>query len=324
VIISRTPLRISLGGGGTDIPSFYEKNGGGFLIAAGITKYVYVSIHENFVDRILLKYSKIEDVDSIDSIEHPLVREALKLYPPKSGVEITSLADIPAGTGLGSSGTFTVGLLKALLAHQRRLVSNSELAEIACRLEIEILGEPVGKQDQYIAALGGLTAIEFLPDGSVKASEVKIPPSAREQLEDNLLLFFTGIRRSASQELASLSDTTDARNESVSENLREVRDIGRESAKALESSDLEAFADLMNNQWRMKLHRAPSQIHQAVDSWIQAGLNCGALGGKLVGAGGGGFLLFYAEDKGRLKKEMSDLGLKEVKFSFDYEGSVLL
>lgn len=324
MIISRTPLRISLGGGGTDIPSFYTQNGGGFLVSAAITKYIYVSIHENFVDRFFLKYSKIEDTENIDQIEHPLIREALRYLELDHGVEIASLADIPAGTGLGSSGTFTVGLLKAVMAHQRKLVSNYELAELACKLEIEILGEPVGKQDQFIAALGGLTALEFSGDGNVTASEIRMERSAREALEDNLLLFFTGIRRSASQELAALGDTTDAKQKSVNANLQEVMRIGYKSAEALENADLDGFAQLMNRQWKMKLERSPSAIHQEVDTWIDQGIKAGASGGKLVGAGGGGFLMFYAENKHSLRNEMTRLGLSEVKFNFDYNGTTLL
>lgn len=324
MIISKTPLRISLGGGGTDIPSFYSQNEGGFLVSAAINKYIYVSIHENFINRFLLKYSTVEDIEKIDQISHPIIRETLRYLEIDQGVEITSLADIPAGTGLGSSGAFTVGLLKAVLSFQRKLVSRSEIAEMACKLEIEILGEPVGKQDQFATALGGITAFSFSSSGEVSSSALTMPPLTREEFEDNLLLFFTGIRRSASEELEAISSTNSISKKQISQNLLEVRDIGHSSYSALNQGRLEDFADLMNEQWNLKYKRSPSPVHDEIDYWIRCGIRHGALGGKLVGAGGGGFLLFYAEEKAGLRKIMGDLGLKEVKFSFDYEGTTLL
>lgn len=323
MIISRTPLRISLGGGGTDLPSYYENNNGGFLVAAAITKYVYVSVHQNFVDKFWLKYSKFEDVSQIDDIQHPLIREALKFAKVSEYLEISSQADIPAGTGLGSSGTFAVGLLKALHASKHEFASNTQIADAACHLEIDILGEPVGKQDQYIAALGGLTSLEFLPDGSVKPQSLRMDKSHRHDLEESLMLFFTGIKRSASQELSALDKGASLRDSGMQQNLNDVKALGYESAATLETGNLARFGELMTRQWELKFSRSPSKVHSEIDSWIQAGIKSGAAGGKLVGAGGGGFLLFLTENKSKLRSVMQEIGLREVPFGFDYKGSVI-
>jgi D-glycero-alpha-D-manno-heptose-7-phosphate kinase len=324
MIITRTPLRISLGGGGTDLPGFYRDHGGGFLVAAAVSKYVYIALHRNFDDDLIIKYSQIERVASPEEVRHPLLREALLATGVSGGVEISSMADIPAGTGLGSSGAFTVGLLKALQAHQHRLVTNEELAAMACRIEIEQLREPVGKQDQYAAALGGVTAFHFHTDDSVTVEPVRMAEEARVRLEENLMLFFTGVRRSASEELAAQIDTRASSQRSVDENLTAVRGIGIASHDALQDGDLKAFADLMTDQWKLKLARSPSAVHEQIDGWIEEGLRSGAMGGKLVGAGGGGFLLFYADAKSDLRVRMAELGLEEVRFTFDYEGSKTL
>lgn len=323
MIISRTPLRISLGGGGTDIPSYYEQNDGGFLVAAAITKYIYVTVHQNFVDRFWLKYSKFEDAGAISDIQHPLIREALKFAKISEFYEISSQADIPAGTGLGSSGTFAVGLLKSLYASKHEFASNLQLAQTACHLEIDVLGEPVGKQDQYIAALGGLTAFEFLPDGQVNPFSLRMATPHRNDLEEGLMLFYTGIKRSASQELSALDKGASARDSGIQQNLNEVKAIGYKSASTLEEGDLVKFGRLLTEQWKLKLNRSDSMVHREIDSWIQEGILAGAVGGKLVGAGGGGFLLFLTEQKSNLRKAMARLGLREVPFSFDYKGSVL-
>ena len=323
MIITRTPMRVSLGGGGTDLPSHYRVSGG-FLVAAAISRHVYIAVNQNFDDDILLKYSHIEKVARVADVRHPLLREALRLAGVERRVEISSMADIPANTGLGSSGSFTVGVLKALHAHQRRLVSNRELAEQACHIEIDRLGEPVGKQDQYIAALGGVTSFRFHPDDSVEVVPVPMSEDTRWRLEENLLLFYTGQRRSASEVLADQDAKSKSGNTETSTNLGRVTEIGEESFEALVSGDLPAFAKLMTLQWEMKRQRSPSATNLEIDAWINAGLECGASGGKLVGAGGGGFLLFYSEAKADLRAAMSRLGLPEVRFSFDYEGSTLV
>jgi D-glycero-alpha-D-manno-heptose-7-phosphate kinase len=323
VIITRTPLRISLGGGGTDLPWYYRSHGG-FLIAAAITKHIYVAVHQNFEQAVFLKYSAIERVGHAADVQHPLIREALLHCGLTSGIEVSSMADIPAGTGLGSSGAFAVGLVKALLAYQHRLASNAEIAEIACHLEIERLGEPVGKQDQYIAALGGITAIEFRSDDSVVAEPVPMPDEVRQLLQENLLLFYTGVRRSASEELRASNTGEDVSDTAVRTNLDEVKRSGYRSLDALSRGDLDTFADLLSEQWALKYARSPSDQHRIIDEWIRQGLKAGALGGKLVGAGGGGFLLFYAERKASLRAAMSELGLPEVTFGIDYQGATVI
>jgi D-glycero-alpha-D-manno-heptose-7-phosphate kinase len=316
-------MRISLGGGGTDLPSHYRVSGG-FLVAAAITRHVYIAAHRNFDDDIMLKYSQIERAPHVDDVRHPLLREALRVTGVEGKVEISSMADIPANTGLGSSGSFTVGVLKALYAYQHRMVSNIQLAEQACHIEIDRLGEPVGKQDQYIAALGGVTAFRFNPDDSVEVTPVPMVNETRWRLEENLLLFYTGMRRSASEVLADQDAKSKAADSSTADNLARVREIGEESFEALVSGDLQTFAKLMTAQWELKRQRSPSATNREIDTWITAGLESGASGGKLVGAGGGGFLLFYAESKSDVRSAMARLGLPEVRFGFDYEGSKLV
>ena len=323
MIITRTPLRISLGGGGTDLPSYYRSHGG-FVLAAAITKHIYVAVHQNFEPSIFLKYSTIERVAEAADVQHPLIREALLHIGVAKGIEVSSMADIPAGTGLGSSGAFAVGLVKSLLAYQHRFASNAEIAEIACHLEIDRLGEPVGKQDQFIAALGGVTAIEFRPDDTVVAQAVSMSDPVRRLLQENLLLFYTGIRRSASEELRALDGGTRVLESDVSKNLDEVKQSGHRSVEALERGDLTTFAKLLSEQWELKYTRSPSGMHDTVDYWILQGIRAGALGGKLVGAGGGGFLLFYAEEKAELRTAMSELGLPEVDFGIDYLGTSVI
>lgn len=321
MIITRTPLRISLGGGGTDLPSYYRVGGGGFLIAAAITKYVYIAVHRNFDDDILLKYSRAERVKEIDAIEHPLLRECLRFAGIEEAIEVSSMADIPAGTGLGSSGAFAVGTLKAICAYKREYVSNLELARQACHLEIDVLGEPVGKQDQFIAATGGVTAFDFNADDTVVVKPVGLDGLTHDRLEENLLLFFTGIRRSASEVLWDQDQRTRADVTDIRANLDAVKALGRHTLEVLEEGDLHAFGELLTEQWSAKLERSPTPVHQEIDAMIREGIGAGAWGGKLVGAGGGGFLLFYAEEKAQLREIMSRRGLEEVRFGFDHEGA---
>ena len=324
MIISRTPVRISLGGGGTDLASFYRSNGGGFVIAAAISRHVYLAINHHFQDDIFLKYSHLERATSVDAIEHPLFREALRATGVNRHVEISSMADVPSDTGLGSSGSFTVGLLKALYAYQRQVVTNLQLALEACRIEIEVLGDPVGKQDQYIAAVGGLTAFRIDEDGSVEVVPVPVSEDSRNRLEENLLLFYTGVRRSSSKILAGENDRSKAKDPEIGENLRHVKQIGHESFDALVAGDLKMFSRLMTDQWELKKSRSPESSTRQIDDWIKLGLDSGAWGAKLVGAGGGGFLLFYSEAKTELRAAMASQGLQELRFAFDYEGSKLL
>jgi D-glycero-alpha-D-manno-heptose-7-phosphate kinase len=321
MIITRSPLRVSLGGGGTDLPS-YSRQHGGFLIAGAIDKYVYITIHPRFVEGFLLKYSQLEEASSIDQIRHPIIREALRTVGIEGrNLEITSMADIPAGTGMGSSGSFTTALLKALHAYQKNLVHPHELAAQACHLEIDILGEPIGKQDQYIAAYGGITCFEFGKDDSVKAWPLAISEETRFNLEDNLLLFFTGYSRSASAILKQQDDKSKVADSAMIDNLHFVKDLGVRSRVALESGDLAQFGNLMNVHWEYKKRRSPDMSNTRIDEYYQHAMANGALGGKLIGAGGGGFLMFHACDKTRLRHAMREKGLREVRFRFDFEGT---
>jgi D-glycero-alpha-D-manno-heptose-7-phosphate kinase len=324
MIITRSPLRISLGGGGTDLPSYYRKHTG-FLIAAAIDKYVCITLHQTYVQDLIIKYSRLERVRTLDEVQHPIIREALRLAGMDgSYLEITSMADIPAGTGLGSSGSFTTALLKALHSYKKTLIHPRELAELACHIEIDLLHEPVGKQDQYIAAFGGLTCFQFLPNDEVKAWPLKIDTETLYNLEDNLLLFFTGYSRSASSILKEQDDKSKSREQSMVDNLHFVKELGYQSMEALESGDLRRFADLMNVHWEHKKQRSGSMSNGDIDRWYGMAREHGALGGKLIGAGGGGFLMFYAEDKVRLRRAMGQTGLKEVRFRFDFEGTKVL
>ncbi len=322
MIIARSPLRISLGGGGTDLPSYYEKFGG-FLIAAAIDKYVYITLHETFVADLIVKYSKLERVAKAADLEHPIIREAFAMLGMDGhSLELTSMADIPAGTGLGSSGSFTTALLKALHAYKKDLVQPAKLAEEACEIEIGRLKEPIGKQDQYIAAHGGITCFNFLPGGKVEAWPAKVSEETLYNLEDNLLMFFTGYSRSASAILKDQDQKSKSDDKAMIENLHFVKDVGHRSHAALESGDLREFAHLMDLHWQRKKERSGGMSNQQINQWYDLARANGALGGKLIGAGGGGFLAFYAEeDKAKLRHVMRQQGLKEVRFRFDFEGT---
>jgi len=321
VIVTRSPLRISLGGGGTDLPSYYRKHTG-FLISAAIDKYVYLTIHKTFIEEILIKYSKLERVNCVDEIEHPIIRETLKeLSMTGNYIEISSLADIPAGTGLGSSGSFTTALIKALYAHNNQIISTRFLAEQACKIELDLLKEPIGKQDQYIAAFGGITTFEFMPDERVEIAPVNLSKETLYNLEDNLVLFFTGYSRSASSILKEQDDKSKTDDAEMTENLHFVKELGKQSLVALESGDLVKFGELMNVHWEHKKKRSGGMSNNKIDEWYNLAMNNGAVGGKLIGAGGGGFLMFYTEDKMKLRHTLMNAGLEEVRFRFDFEGT---
>jgi D-glycero-alpha-D-manno-heptose-7-phosphate kinase len=324
MIITRSPLRISLGGGGTDLPSYYREHGG-FVISAAIDKYVYITLHSTFVQEISLKYSKMELVQSAAEIQHPIVREALRQFGMESPhLEITSMADIPSGTGLGSSGSFTCALLRALHSLNKSFVSRTELAEQACHIEIDLLGEPVGKQDQYIASFGGITCFQIAPDGEVTAEPLRIPPQAMHTLEDNLMLFFTGFTRSASQILADQDRRSKSHDASMLDNLHYVKQLGVDSRQALERGDLRVFAEIMHVHWEHKKKRSAGMSNPLIDGYYTLGRENGALGGKVIGAGGGGFLMFYTEDKTRLREVMCAAGLREVRVRFDFAGTTVV
>jgi D-glycero-alpha-D-manno-heptose-7-phosphate kinase len=324
MVLTRSPLRISLGGGGTDLPSYYRQHGG-FLISAAIDKYVYVSVTRPFSHGILLKYSRMENVERIADVQHPIIRECLSLMncdPPQ--IEITTLADIPAGTGLGSSGSFTTALLKALHAHQRLFLHPDELARLACHVEIDRLKEPIGKQDQYIAAFGGITCFTFSPDEGVEAVPLKLSAETILDLEDNLLLFFTGQHRSASSILKDQDVRTKDSDSHMITNLHLIKELAVRSRRALEEGNGTVFGELMHEHWESKKKRSGGITNNSIDEWYELGRSNGAVGGKVVGAGGGGFLLFYARDRGRLRKAMAGAGLEEVRFRFDFEGTKVL
>ncbi len=324
MIIARSPLRISIGGGGTDLPSYYRGHGG-FVISAAIDRYVYVTVMRPFTEGIFLKYSKLEHVDGVDEVQHPIIREAIRILDFKTPqLEITTLADIPAGTGLGSSGSFTTALLKALYAHRKQLVHPSELAELACHIEIDRLGEPIGKQDQYIAAYGGITCFEFQSNDEVVARPLKLSMDTLFELEDNLLLFFTGFSRSAGSILKDQHVKSQQSDADMLANLHHVKALGYRTQSALEAGRPREFGEIMHEHWEHKKRRSQGMSNPQIDAWYELGRANGAVGGKLVGAGGGGFLLFYADDRKRLRQALSQAGLEEVRFRFDFEGTKVL
>lgn len=323
MLITRTPLRVTLGGGGTDLPSYFTQRAG-FVISAAIDKYVFIGINRTFTEDYFLKYSALERVEQPGEIAHPIIRAALELHPVGPGVEIVSLADIPAGTGLGSSGTFTVGLLRALHAWQREHVSAAELAEEACRIEIDILGRPVGKQDQYIAAFGGVSCFRFHVDGSVGVAPLELPTATMHELEERLVMFFTGSSRTADELLDDQRKRTEAGDESMLAGLRRVEELGVSIRDALVAGEVTRFGELMHEHWVEKRERSPGMSNPDIDRWYEAGRANGAVGGKLTGAGGGGFLLFLADDPVALRAAMDDQGLAEVRFGFDHDGSTIV
>jgi D-glycero-alpha-D-manno-heptose-7-phosphate kinase len=321
MILTRSPLRISLGGGGTDLKSYYS-NSGGLVVSAAIDKYVYVSLNNPFSNSYLLKYSKYESVKSIADIEHPIIRECLSKYPPRDNkIEIISMADIPAGTGLGSSSSFTTALLSALSINSGNSLSGQDLAELACEIEIDILSEPIGKQDQYASSFGGISAFRFDVDGKVSYEKIMLKESEMNMLESNLLLFYTGISRAASSILREQDNRSRNLDAVMLENLHIVKDIGERSYSALKMGNLLEFANLMNEHWEFKKERSSSMTTFEIDNAYRIGLHNGAIGGKLVGAGGGGFLMFFAEDAERLRKAMGKIGLQELQFKFDFFGT---
>jgi len=324
VIIVRSPLRITLGGGGTDLPSYYRTHEGA-LVTAAIDKYVYVTVLRPFEEGIYLKYSEIEKVKQVNEVKHPIIRECLKLLNLKSPqIEISALADIPSGTGLGSSGSFTTALLKALFAHRRTHISPQELAELACDVEINKLQEPIGKQDQYAAAYGGITCFNFHRDDRVSLEPLGLSMDTLHALEDHLLLFFTGYARSASAILSDQDSRTKESSSEMLDNLHYVKELGRRSRLALELGDLKTFGSLMHEHWLHKKLRSKGMSNQKIDHWYDLARDAGAVGGKVVGAGGGGFLLLLAEDKSRLRSALNAEGLEELRFRFDFDGTKVM
>ena len=320
MIITRAPLRITFGGGGTDLPSYYRKFGGS-LVAGAINKYIYIALHKIFPDEFIIKYSQFERVATVEEIKHPIIREVLKTHHVNPRLEIASMADIPDGTGLGSSGSFTVALLRAISFYKREHMLPENLAAEACDIEINRLGAPIGKQDQYAAAFGGITCFNFNKDDTVEVTPLKISTETLHSLEDDLLLFFTGYSRSASSVLAEQKQKSESLDKEMLENLHFTKELGLQSKKALEKGDLEEFAQLMNVHWDNKKKRSPNMTKSAIDQAYLTARENGALGGKLIGAGAGGFLMFYTREHALLRKTMARAGLEEVRFSFDFEGA---
>ncbi len=320
MIISRTPLRISFCGGGTDLPSFYKSEFGA-VVSASINKYVYITVNKKFDEHIRVSYSETEITDDVNNVKHPLFREAMKLTGVNKGVEITSISDIPSkGTGLGSSSSFTVGILNALYAYSGRFRSASQLADDACKIEIDILGEPIGKQDQYIAAFGGLQYIQFNPDGSVFVDPIICPLEKKRELAGNLLMFYTGITRRSNSILAEQSRETPKK----MQYLVQMRDLALKARDALNKGNISSFGELLHQNWILKKKLAEAISNEQIDAYYEKALSAGALGGKLLGAGGGGFLLFYAEQSkhAAVRNALSDL--KELKFEFEPQGTKII
>ena len=319
IITTRAPLRISLGGGGTDLPSYYREHEG-FLVAGAIDKYVYMMAHTVFQQRYRMKYSQFEEVDKASEIKHPLLREAIVRHWRGAPLEIASVADVPAGTGMGSSGAFTVALLKALALARRVSVTPQALAEQACEIEIDILGEPVGKQDQYVAAHGGICTYTFHKDDTVTVEPLELSERTLGALRNNLLLFYTGAARSASAILADQVARTKDGEEAMLENLHRIKEMGYQSVALLRSGDLFAYAELMHEHWQVKRLRSPGMTDDHIDDLYTLARRSGVIGGKLVGAGGGGFLLVYARRPDDTRQAMAAAGVSELVFDFDSQG----
>jgi D-glycero-alpha-D-manno-heptose-7-phosphate kinase len=320
VIFARAPLRISLGGGGTDLPSYYSSRGG-YVVAGSIDKYVYMLVHTVFQRRYRMKYSESEEVDEVSEIRHPILRETLRRHWRGNPLEIASVADVPSGTGMGSSGAFTVCLLKALAHARCTSITPVALAEAACEIEIDVLGEPVGKQDQYVASHGGICAYTFHTDGSVDVEPLELTSDCLRRLRDHLLLFFTGESRSASQVLADQDQRSKAGDEIMLDNLDAVKALGLKSRDMLLSADLEGYGALMHEHWEHKRRRSERITNARVDRLYGAARDSGALGGKLIGAGGGGFLLVYCPHPEDARQAMAEEGATELPFSFEFSGA---
>lgn len=318
MIIVRSPLRISIGGGGTDIPSYYKKKGG-FFISAAINKYVYVTITEPFQKGIYLKYSQIEKTNNINKIKHNIIREVLKKEFSKNKIEITTLTDIPTKTGLGSSGSFSTALIKAVYLFNQKKIGKRELAEKACDIEINKLKQPSGKQDQYISAYGGINEFSIEKNGFINVKNLKISNDTKSKLENNLLLFFTGFSRNSSLILNEQNKKTIKNNKEIIHNLDFVKSLGYEIKKTLIKGNCDEFGKLMNEHWKYKLKRSSNMSNKTINQAYDFALKNGALGGKLIGAGGGGFLLFYTNNPNQLRNAFLKR-FDEVRFKFDYDG----
>jgi len=322
MIITRTPFRMTLGGGGTDLPSFYREHGG-YILAVAIDKYMFLNVNTPIVDdKIRVRYNRSEMVNHVDEVQHTLAREALRHFGISSGIEIVSIADIPSGTGLGSSSSYLVGLLNGLHALLQDQATPQKLAEEACHIELEVLNKPIGKQDQYMAAFGGLTRLEIAPDGRVRVTRLDIDMDLVESLEHNILMFYTNEMRDATIILKKQDQATKTRDRMVVKSLLEIKEIGIEITNAICKGDLHRFGELLDAHWQSKKRLAEGVSNPQTDAWYELAKQNGAIGGKISGAGGGGFLMLYCEEnKARLREVMRAAGLRDLKFRFDFEGS---
>ena len=326
MILTRAPLRVALGGGGTDLPSYYAKHGG-FVLSAAIDKYVYVCVNRPASDELIrVKYSRSEEVATVRELEHDLVRPALELLDISGNIEIASMADVPAGTGLGSSSSYLVALLAALHELKRHRVPPHALAELAVHVEMDLAGHPVGKQDQYLASFGGVTCLEIEPDGTVHVSPARISLSTLEELQSRLMLFFTGISRQANVILDEQRRDSKNGNRDVLDSLHATKELGLRIRSMLEEGDLDDFGRLMHEHWENKKRRSSRISDSSVDRWYELARSAGALGGKVVGAGGGGFLMLYCQNgsKQAVRDALTADGLREMPFGFDFEGAKVL
>jgi D-glycero-alpha-D-manno-heptose-7-phosphate kinase len=325
MIITRTPFRITLGGGGTDLPAYYSRHGG-FIFAAGLDKYMFVYLNTPIVDDLIrVKYSESEMVEDVEQVRHTLAREALLRFHIRNGIEIISMADVPAGTGLGSSSCYLVGLLNGLHTLCRRPVTRQELAEEACHIEIDILKKPIGKQDQYMAAFGGLTVLEIDRRGGVEVVEAGLDADVVDELESNILLFYTGLSRSTEQILSTQVSQLARDEAGITGNLHRIKEIGREILAELRRGNTRRFGELLDEHWRAKKKLGNDIASRRIDHIYDVARANGAVGGKISGAGGGGFFLFYAEEgKKQLRAAMEAEGLREMRFRFDLEGSKIV
>ena len=325
MILSRAPVRITLGGGGTDLKSYYSKYGG-FVITAAVDRYCSILASKRFYDSIRLSYSQMEIRDNVDQIEHRIFREALKFTGIEKGVELHSVSDVPANSGLGSSSSFTVALLNALHAYKREFITQKQLAEEACYIEIDVLREPIGKQDQYIAAFGDITCLTFEKNGETIVEPLRISDEALDQLESNLVFFFTGKERSSSEILSEQDEKSKVDDPKVTQNLHQIKEIGLQTRKHLERGDVNALGELFHAHWEIKKKRSQKMSDPFIDECYEVARKNGAIGGKIIGAGGGGFFMFYCNnsDKPKLSHAMKEIGLKPVRFHFDFEGAKIL
>ena len=325
MIVSRAPVRFSLGGGGTDLPS-YSREHGGFVVAAAVDKFVNVCVARRFQNNIRLAYSESEIVDSTEQVKHRIFKAALEMTGFERGLELHSLADVPANTGLGSSSSFTVALLNGLHAFKREFVPAVQLAREACELEIDVLKEPIGKQDQYIAAFGGVSALTFHPDGSVDVERLPLRDEVIDDLESNLIIYYSGVERSASAVLKEQQKTITENKDAAVQRMHRIKALGHETKRILLAGEIDTYGEMLHEHWTNKRKMASNMADSTIDEHYESARKAGAIGGKLMGAGGGGFCMFYvrASDRRRVHDAMAARGLRPMRFRFDFDGARIM